>query len=207
MAHSLSTPWISDLLSDAESSDVQLVVQNGSVLKRISAHKLILSSVSPVFKAMFTHDFQENKTGEVRINDHSFDAMKFLVDYIYSGFFGRLKMDLALAVHSAAHYYQIKPLVVPTEQYIQANITKGSVVSIFKAPKLRDVGLIQKMCLDLMVKTKRSEIRDFDSLDKEDLLKVFDSLDKEDHAVIENPKKVLEERETPAGVSKRVRHV
>ena len=47
-------------------------------------HKAILSAQSPVFAAMFEHDFQENRKNQVEIIDDSEEAFKELLRFVYS---------------------------------------------------------------------------------------------------------------------------
>ncbi|CAJ0939577.1 unnamed protein product, partial [Mesorhabditis belari] len=50
----------------------------------IRAHRIVLAAASPYFRAMFTYDTMEARTGKVKINDISAPAMRLLIDYIYS---------------------------------------------------------------------------------------------------------------------------
>ncbi|KAE9546874.1 hypothetical protein FO519_009914 [Halicephalobus sp. NKZ332] len=67
------------LLLTSNNADCWLVIDK----EEIPAHKIILSSISPVFKAMFDHDCEESKTGKIRIKDFSLEAMKVIHNLIY----------------------------------------------------------------------------------------------------------------------------
>ena len=76
--------WIKTLLDKPESSDVSLVFK-GLEEREIKVHRAVLQSVSPVFESMFTHDFVEKSSGQILVDQFSFDTMKRFVDFIYTG--------------------------------------------------------------------------------------------------------------------------
>ncbi|CDQ99136.1 unnamed protein product, partial [Oncorhynchus mykiss] len=61
--------------------DVTLVAGD----RRIPAHRLVLSSVSDYFAAMFTSDVREAKQEEVKMEGVDPDALWVLVQYAYTG--------------------------------------------------------------------------------------------------------------------------
>ena len=61
--------------------DVVLVVG----AKRIPAHRIVLSSASDYFAAMFTNDVKEATQEEVKLKDVDPEALATLVHYMYTG--------------------------------------------------------------------------------------------------------------------------
>uniref|UniRef100_H2YHH7 BTB domain-containing protein n=1 Tax=Ciona savignyi TaxID=51511 RepID=H2YHH7_CIOSA len=53
--------------------------------KRISAHRLVLSSVSEYFRAMFNSDVREAVENEVTMTDEDPEALESLIRYMYTG--------------------------------------------------------------------------------------------------------------------------
>jgi len=53
--------------------------------RRIPAHRIVLSSASDYFSAMFTNDVLEATQNEVNMKDVDPDAMTALVKYMYDG--------------------------------------------------------------------------------------------------------------------------
>ena len=51
----------------------------------IPAHRLVLSSVSDYFAAMFTHDVQEANKEEIELKGLDAAALKACIQYIYTG--------------------------------------------------------------------------------------------------------------------------
>jgi len=65
-----------------ELSDASITCKDGTT---IPVHRLILSTFSPIFRAMFSHKhFVENLEGTVEIEDFSPDIVKSFVSYLYS---------------------------------------------------------------------------------------------------------------------------
>jgi hypothetical protein len=51
----------------------------------IKAHRVILSSSSSYFEAMFGNDFNENKNKVVKFHSINYSVLKTLVNFIYTG--------------------------------------------------------------------------------------------------------------------------
>lgn len=54
-------------------------------VKRIEAHRIVLSAASDYFAAMFTNDFGESFQNEVELQAVDPDALETLVAYCYTG--------------------------------------------------------------------------------------------------------------------------
>ena len=72
----------STLYVDQTDCDINFSFENG---QNVGGHKCILKARSQVFAAMFQHDMQEAKTGQVVIKDIQPDIFKELLFFIYSG--------------------------------------------------------------------------------------------------------------------------
>lgn len=64
-----------------EESDIVLVVDG----KNLYASKSILAIRSPVFQAMFRHDFKEKHSKRITLETTKYDAMVNLLEQIYPG--------------------------------------------------------------------------------------------------------------------------
>jgi BTB/POZ domain len=71
---------------------VTLVLSNGT--RRIPAHRIVLSSASDYFAAMFTSDVREATQNEVNMRDVDPDAMVALVKYMYDGQYHRHSLKI-----------------------------------------------------------------------------------------------------------------
>ncbi|KAG7486029.1 kelch 5 isoform X1 [Solea senegalensis] len=78
--------------------------------RRIPAHRLVLSSVSDYFAAMFTSDVREAKQDEVKMEGVDPEALWVLVQYAYTGRL-ELKEDTIESLLSASCLLQLSPVV------------------------------------------------------------------------------------------------
>ncbi|XP_029297686.1 kelch-like protein 5 [Cottoperca gobio] len=78
--------------------------------RRIPAHRLVLSSVSDYFAAMFTSDVKEAKQDEVKIEGVDPDALAALVQYAYTGRL-ELREDTIESLLSASCLMQLSSVV------------------------------------------------------------------------------------------------
>lgn len=91
-----------------EYSDMTLVVQGES----IPAHKIIVCSRSPVFKAMFNIPMQEATTSNVVVGDEfTVDTVEAMLQYLYTNSIPEDDLDvLAFDLLAIGSYYQINTL-------------------------------------------------------------------------------------------------
>lgn len=61
--------------------DIKLETDDGSI---VIAHKVVLASVSPYFRAMFTN-FEESNSNHVNIRELDSTVLQLLVNYFYTG--------------------------------------------------------------------------------------------------------------------------
>ncbi|KAF4398126.1 hypothetical protein G4B88_019847 [Cannabis sativa] len=68
-------------------SDVILVAlegTSGAPAPAVPAHKAVLASRSPVFRAMLENEMEESRSGTIKINDVSYEALRAFVNYLYT---------------------------------------------------------------------------------------------------------------------------
>lgn len=66
-------------------ADSEKCTELGTEINVIKAHRIILSSSSNYFFAMFGNDFNENKNKIVKFHSISYDILKVLINFIYTG--------------------------------------------------------------------------------------------------------------------------
>ncbi|GFW69991.1 protein roadkill [Trichonephila clavipes] len=114
---------INTLFLEKKLFDVNLRVGD----KTLPAHKTVLGSRSPVFKAMFEHDTKEKNSNIVDIPDVDFSTLSRMLTFIYSDNTGKLNSDHAIKLYSAADKYQIESLRKKCSEYLAANVTSKNV--------------------------------------------------------------------------------
>ena len=97
----------------------------------IKAHRVVLSSVSDYFYAMFNNDLLESRKTEIVINDVESSALTSLIDYIYSGSI-ELNESNIYAILSAATMLQLDKIVKLGCNYLLKNLNISNCISTFR---------------------------------------------------------------------------
>ncbi|GFW29434.1 TD and POZ domain-containing protein 5 [Trichonephila clavipes] len=99
--------------------DTKLKTETGS----FPANKFILSTRSPVFKAMFTNDMKEKNGEYVMIEDLDDDTVQRMLQYIYTATVPDLKWDSAHNLYAAADKYEILSLKSKCSSFLKDNLS------------------------------------------------------------------------------------
>ncbi|XP_033150791.1 protein roadkill-like [Drosophila busckii] len=97
---------LGDLLHDSKFTDVIIISADK---KELRAHKLILAARSEVFKAMFSHELEENKLNEVSISDFDAEVIHEMLKYMYTEKLTKLN-DLNADLLAIANKYELQEL-------------------------------------------------------------------------------------------------
>lgn len=111
-------PYIERIYADGILTDTTLVTEHS---QEIHAHRCILAR-SPVFHAMFQNDMKEKQTGEVYINDISYEVLKEMVFFMYSDRVNDLD-TIAGDLMLAADYYDLPDLKMMCLKSLEAHVT------------------------------------------------------------------------------------
>lgn len=140
-------------------SDVVLNVGQQS----IKAHKVIITSRSKYFKAMFDANSREAQTGVIGINDFVFAVVRGFLEFIYSGAVELTNVVFALSLRLAADKYELLELVAICEDYIVSNVDKKNAVKAIISTKHVESNRIREACLEVF--RKRVDYDDIDNFD------------------------------------------
>ena len=142
------------LLDKETISDVHFIVQN----LKIAAHKAVLAARSPVFAAMFQNEMQENSSNEVVVTDMEPDALKQMLQFIYTGRcqIGAWTEDLFFA----ADKYDIKDLKEICEDELRMKLCVDNAIrflilsDLHRATKLKEssISFINQNAAEVMKK-------------------------------------------------------
>ncbi|XP_023534900.1 BTB/POZ domain-containing protein At4g08455 [Cucurbita pepo subsp. pepo] len=83
----------------------------------LPAHKAVLVSRSPVFKAMLENEMEESRSGTIKISDVSFDALRTFVNYLYTAE-ACLDEQMAYDLLVLAEKYQVTHLKSHCEKFL-----------------------------------------------------------------------------------------
>lgn len=106
-------------------TDVTLVAANC----RISAHRIVLSSASDYFAAMFTNDLREAIEPEVVMEDIDPHALQALVDYCYSGEI-ELREETVETLLSTASLLQLSEVVNACCRFLVCRLHPSNCIGI-----------------------------------------------------------------------------
>lgn len=148
------------LLDSGDFSDINILV-NGT---KIPAHKNILSTRSPIFKAMFSYDnTKEALENEVVIPDVSVSVMKEFLRFIYTGVKtqGNQYCSELLAVADKVNMffiewalltnlifqYQVDDLKLYCQDQLSSLLKVENVVEVFLKADLYNAAILREKCL------------------------------------------------------------
>ncbi|KAH7529534.1 hypothetical protein ACOSP7_009745 [Xanthoceras sorbifolium] len=161
-------------------TDVVLVAssQDGPAVP-VPAHKAILVSRSPVFKAMLENEMEESRSGAIKISDISYEALRAFVNYLYTAE-ACLDEQMACDLLELAEKYQVKHLKAYCEKFLVSKlIWDNSIISYafahqHNAKHLLDASL--SLITDNMDKlTKREEYMELVEKDPRLVVEIYEA--------------------------------
>ncbi|KAF9682670.1 hypothetical protein SADUNF_Sadunf05G0132900 [Salix dunnii] len=127
----------------------------------VPAHKAVLASRSPVFKAMLENEMVESRSGIIRISDVSYDVLRAFVNYLYTAE-ACLDEQMAYDHLILAEKYEVEHLKAYCEKFLVSKLNwDNSFVSYIFAHQYNAKHLLESalsLITDNMDKlTKREE--------------------------------------------------
>ena len=118
-----SSTVLFSLFEDSDSCDVNIIGTDSD--SGVGAHKLVLSAVSPVFKAMFTSQMKESTARDIPVA-FSRTVIASLVEFVYLGEVSA-DSDTLVPLYAAADHYAIEGLVrVCKKHLVNPNIAMNN---------------------------------------------------------------------------------
>ncbi|GIX73029.1 speckle-type POZ protein-like B [Caerostris extrusa] len=131
------------LLNEKTSCDVILRVGSAE----FPAHKAILATRSPVFKAMFTCDMQETARNAVDISDLDADTVKRMLLYVYTDTLDHPEGDSVEKLYFAADKYEILCLKKKCALLLESDLRESNACRILLlADRHQDEYLKEAVC-------------------------------------------------------------
>ncbi|KAK1263182.1 BTB/POZ domain-containing protein [Acorus gramineus] len=145
----------------------------------VRAHKAVLISRSPVFKAMLENEMEESRSGTIKIADVSYDVLRSFVHYLYTAevlLDERMACDLLVL----AEKYQVKHLKSYCEKFMTSKVNSENAIMTFafahqhNAPHLLESAL--SLILDNMDKlTERDEYKELVEKDPRLVVEIYEA--------------------------------
>ena len=133
------------LFESSAHSDVVLKCES----RTFTCHKAILTSRSPVFEAMFSHNLRESQHNEVEIQDLQADTVRIMLQYIYSGSLEPNTNSKELLC--AADKYQLTQLKTACELSLSRSIDIDSCVELLVLADTHTANTLKKAALNFIV--------------------------------------------------------
>ncbi|KAG6541229.1 hypothetical protein Mapa_017390 [Marchantia paleacea] len=137
---------------DGMHADVELITNDGL---SIQAHRVVMATKSPVFKAMFEADrMKKAHTGAIHIQELSHDQLKFLLEFLYCAEIPDEKMaQHAHALLVAADKYDIPVLSKVCEAYIATTVCPSNVLEILELATLCSASSLKDTAISVILKS------------------------------------------------------
>ncbi|PKU86558.1 BTB/POZ domain-containing protein At4g08455 [Dendrobium catenatum] len=96
----------------------------------VPAHRAVLISRSPVFKAMLETEMEENKSGMIKIYDVSYEVLRSFVKYLYTAEV-LLDEQMACDLLILAEKYQVKHLKSFCEKFMTSKVNNENAIASY----------------------------------------------------------------------------
>ncbi|XP_039120465.1 BTB/POZ domain-containing protein At4g08455 [Dioscorea cayenensis subsp. rotundata] len=93
----------------------------------VPAHRAVLISRSPVFRAMLESEMEESRSGMIRISDVSYDVLRAFVNYLYTAEI-LLDEQMACDLLVLAEKYQVKYLKAFCEKFMTSKVNNENAI-------------------------------------------------------------------------------
>ncbi|KAI3456761.1 hypothetical protein Pfo_013424 [Paulownia fortunei] len=166
------------MLSESIHTDIVINASDGS----ISAHRAVLSSRSPVFRSMFSHNLKEKEMSAINISDMSIEACQAFLNYVYGNIRNEEFMTHRLSLLQAADKYDISDLKEACHESLLEDIDTGNVLERLQNATLYQLPKLKTSCMRYLVKFgKIFDIRDdfnafLQCADRELIAEMFDEV-------------------------------
>lgn len=136
---------LTDIYVSQTSCDVDFIFENN---QQIGGHAAILTAISPVFAAMFQHNFKEAQTRKIHITDISFDTFKVFLHYLYAARLpGPLDEETAKQLFVAADKYNIPGLVEECVEFLVRDIRLDNALDLIAWADFHSIEKLKNIAL------------------------------------------------------------
>ena len=112
----------------------------------IPAHRAVLASCSPYFRAMFTANLSERAKRDIEFHSIEANAMKRLIDFAYTGQV-RVTQCNVLQLLPAANLLQLKPVIQQCSDFLLSQLHPSNCIGIAKFAEIHACNELFDKCL------------------------------------------------------------
>ncbi|XP_078597329.1 kelch repeat and BTB domain-containing protein 8-like [Branchiostoma floridae x Branchiostoma japonicum] len=144
---------VGDLQNAGVLQDVFLEVEG----RRFPCHRLVLSTASPYFRAMFTSDMAESRQKTVVLQGVDAGMFGEILSYIYSGTL-HVSLDKVKPLYQAADLLQLDYVRNTCSSYMAMNVERSTCVDMYKFADVYSVEIVKKSCLQWIARHLLTEV-------------------------------------------------
>ncbi|KAH8233166.1 hypothetical protein KR026_004972, partial [Drosophila bipectinata] len=123
--------------------------------EQIKCHKLILTTASPVFEAMFYGPLQKNDPApEIEIHDISAPVFKILVEYIYTGSvdYNSLELVSCIELYYAAEKYLLEELISDSLMAVTCKLRFSNILPALELSVCMGLDSLLEVCMTFFMR-------------------------------------------------------
>uniref|UniRef100_J3MJU7 BTB domain-containing protein n=1 Tax=Oryza brachyantha TaxID=4533 RepID=J3MJU7_ORYBR len=94
----------------------------------VPAHRVILASRSPVFRAMLENEMEESRSGIIKIYDVCYDVLRAFIHYMYTAE-ALLDEQMASDLLVLAEKYEVKNLKAFCEKFLTSKVSNDNAIA------------------------------------------------------------------------------
>ncbi|KAL3641753.1 hypothetical protein CASFOL_012568 [Castilleja foliolosa] len=137
-----SSRSFSQMLDDSVHADITIFTSDG----KLRAHKAVLSTSSPIFRSMFTHDLKEKITGTIEIKDMTSESCMAFLRFLYGSVKQEEFWEHRLVLLGASIKYGITDLKEACEESFLEDIDADNVLDRLQEAWLYEAGKLKRGC-------------------------------------------------------------
>eukprot|EP00262_Sarcandra_glabra_P012179 TRINITY_DN3089_c0_g1_i1.p1 TRINITY_DN3089_c0_g1~~TRINITY_DN3089_c0_g1_i1.p1 ORF type:complete len:233 (-),score=37.59 TRINITY_DN3089_c0_g1_i1:267-965(-) len=165
--------FFTDVVLEASDEDC------GDGAPSVRAHKAVLISRSPVFKAMLENQMEESRSGTIKISDVSYDTLRAFVHYLYTAEVF-LDEQMACDLLVLAEKYQVKHLKAFCEKFMTSKVNNDSAVMIYAFAHRHNAKNLLEAALSLITDnmdklTEKDEYRELVDKDPRLVVEIYEA--------------------------------
>lgn len=145
----------------------------------VPAHRAVLITRSPVFKAMLENEMEESKTRTIKIQDVSYDVLRTFVKYLYTAEVA-VDEEMACNLLVLAEKYQVTHLKAFCEKFMTSKVNSENAIASYafahqhRAKKLMETAL--SLIVDNMAElTRRAEYKELVEKDPRLVVEIYEA--------------------------------
>lgn len=142
--------YVRHLCNNNQFSDINFLVGNGNQKQRMSAHKIILSSWSTVFEAMFCGSLA-TKSDEIEIPDVEPAAFINLLNFVYFNDV-EVNSETVMSTLYAARKYNVLALEKQCVKFLKKNVNSENIFFLLNQARFYDLRKLKKHCINFFKK-------------------------------------------------------